>query len=107
MIINMTEHDIQNQIRVDCADIALLFRANVGSFKTSDGRFVSTGLPTGFPDLFGVRLSDGRAVFIEVKKPGGKIRPEQVKFIDRMCEYGFIAGIAYSVEDARKIILEV
>ena len=106
MIINMTEHDIQNQIRINCSDIAILFRANVGSFKTNDGRFISTGLPAGFPDLFGVRLSDGRAVFIEVKKPNGKIRPQQIKFINRMSGYGFIAGIAYSVEDAKKIILE-
>ena len=102
----MTEHDIQNQIRINCSDVAILFRANVGSFKTSDGRFISTGLPAGFPDLFGVRLSDGRAVFIEVKKPNGKIRPQQIKFINRMCGYGFISGIAYSVEDAKKIILE-
>ncbi len=102
----MTEHDIQNLIRAKCGDIAILFRANVGCFETKDGRFVSTGLPVGFPDLFGVRLSDGKAVFIEVKKPGGKIRPEQTRFIARMQGYGFIAGIAYSVGDARKIILE-
>ena len=102
----MTEHDIQNLIRAKCGDIAILFRANVGSWVTKDGRFVSTGLPVGFPDLFGVRISDGKAVFIEVKKPGGKVRPEQEKFVSRMREYGFIAGIAYSIEDARKLILE-
>lgn len=102
----MTEHDVQNLIRTQCGDIALLFRANVGSWVTKDDRFVTTGLPVGFPDLFGVRFSDGKAVFIEVKKPGGKIRPEQERFVLRMREYGFIAGIAYSVEDARKLIME-
>lgn len=84
----------------------MIFRANVGSWVTKDGRYVSTGLPNGFPDLFGVRLADGKAVFIEVKKPDGKIRPEQAQFIGQMRRYGFIAGVAYSVEDARKIILE-
>ena len=102
----MTEHDIQNLIRTELADRVILFRANVGSWQTKDGRFVSTGLPIGFPDLFGVRFSDGKAVFIEVKKPGGKVRPEQERFVLGMREYGFIAGIAYSVEDARKLILE-
>ena len=102
----MTEHDVQNLIRTQCGDIALLFRANVGSWVTKDGRFVTTGLPVGFPDLFGVRFSDGKAVFIEVKKPGGRVRPEQEKFISKMRGYGFLAGICYSVADAIKIISE-
>ena len=102
----MTEHDIQNLIRTELADRVLLFRANVGSWQTKDGRFVSTGLPVGFPDLFGVRLSDGRALFIEVKKPGGRVRPEQEKFISKMRDYGFLAGICYSVDAAEQITSE-
>lgn len=102
----MTEHDIQNSIRSETADIALLFRANVGQGFTKDGRFFSTGLPKGFSDLFGFRLSDGRAVFIEIKTAAGRVRPEQERFIGRMREYGALAGIARSVEDARRIILQ-
>lgn len=102
----MTERDIQNSIRNETADIAMLFRANVGQGFTKDGRFFSTGLPKGFSDLFGFRLSDGRAVFIEVKTATGRVRPEQEKFIECMREYGALAGIARSVEDARKIILQ-
>lgn len=98
------EHDIQNRIRNETADIALLFRANVGQGFTKGGRFFSTGLPKGFSDLFGFRLSDSRAVFIEVKTVTGRVRPEQEKFIGRMREYGALAGIARSVEDARRII---
>lgn len=100
------EHDIQNRIRNETADIAMLFRANVGQGFTKDGRFFSTGLPKGFSDLFGFRLSDSRAVFIEVKTATGRVRPEQEKFIGRMREYGALAGIARSVEDARRIILQ-
>lgn len=122
------EHSIQNDIRNSTADIAVLFRANVGSFTIIDGRkqdacavapkaahgcaaiegnrrHFDTGLPKGFSDLFGFRRSDGRAVFIEVKAPGGRVRSEQVKFIEKMREYGALAGVARSVEDARKIIL--
>lgn len=100
------EHEIQNSIRNETADIAMLFRANVGQGFTKDGRFFSTGLPKGFSDLFGFRLSDGRAVFIEVKSPTGKVRPEQRNFIEQMRSNGALAGIARSVEEARKIILE-
>lgn len=100
------EHDIQNSIRSGVSDIALIFRANVGQGFTMDGRKFSTGLPKGFSDLFGFRIPDGKAFFIEVKSPTGRIRPEQQNFIDRMRENGALAGIARSVEDARKIILE-
>ena len=102
----MTELDVQNLIRCGVSDIALIFRANVGQGFTMDGRKFSTGLPKGFSDLFGFRISDGKAFFIEVKSPTGKIRPEQQNFIDRMRQNGALAGIARSVEDARKIILE-
>ena len=101
----MTEHDIQNQIRSALSEYAIVFRVNVGSGKTSDGRFFTTGVPPGFPDLFGFRLSDCKIFFIEVKKPGGAMRPQQAHFINQMKSYGVIAGICYSVEDAKKLIL--
>ena len=98
------EHSIQNDIRNSTADIAMLFRANVGSGITYDGRHFDTGLPKGFSDLFGFRYSDGRIVFIEVKGPNGKPTKEQTRFLERMREYGALAGIARSVDDARRII---
>ncbi len=102
----MTEHDIQNLIRNNTTDIAVLFRANVGSGLTYDGRHFDTGLPKGFSDLFGFRKSDGKAVFIEVKAKNGKASREQIKFLAVMRSYGAAAGIAKSVEDAREIILQ-
>ena len=101
----MTEHDIQNLIRAETADIAVIFRANVGSGITYDGRYFDTGLPKGFSDLFGFRKSDGKAIFIEVKSAVGRPSKEQKNFIEKMNEYGALAGIARSVGDARKIIL--
>ncbi len=121
------EHSIQNDIRNNTTDIAVLFRANVGSFMVIDGhghdaravapkaahgraasegnmRHFDTGLPKGFSDLFGFRKSDGRAVFIEVKTPTGRIRPEQQNFINKMRLYGALAGVARNVQDARTII---
>ncbi len=102
----MTEHDIQNTIRAALSEHAIVFRVNVGSGKTADGRYFTTGVPPGFPDLFGFRLSDNQIFFIEVKKPGGSVRPQQIKFINQMRSYGAIAGICYSVDDALKLISE-
>ena len=65
---------------------------------------IATGLPKGFPDLFGYRKSDGRIIFIEVKTAKGRIRPEQVKFLEQVKKDGCLAGVARSVADARKII---
>lgn len=99
-----TEHDIQNAIRIALSPYAVVFRINVGVWITADGRRVSAGVPKGFSDLFGHRRSDGQAFYIEVKKPGGRVRPEQERFRKAMIASGAIAGIAYSVSDALKII---
>ena len=42
--------------------------------------------------------------WIEVKTATGKPTPEQIKFINRMRELGHRAGIARSVEDAKRIM---
>ena len=101
------EHSIQNQIRLALNPYAVIFRANVGSGYTADGRYFSTGLPVGFSDLFGFRKSDGKAVFIEVKTQTGRLSEAQKNFIEKMRELGAIAGVARSPEDAIKIIMEV
>lgn len=102
----MTEHDIQNLIRIELTARGFaVFRANVGKVKTADGRWFDTGLPKGFTDLFAVK--DGKAYFIECKTSGGRVRSKQREFIDVMRErFGCRAGVAYSVEDAVKIVEE-
>ena len=102
----MTEHDIQNEIRVAVSPYCVIFRANVGTAKTPDGRYFTTGLPQGFSDLFGVRRRDGKAIFIEVKKPGGRVSPAQANFIKVMQSLGAIAGICYSADEAVKLVTE-
>lgn len=76
----------------------VVFRANVGRWKTEDGRWVSTGLPVGFSDLFGFR-PDGRAFFCEVKSATGRLRPEQAQFLEIMLARGAVAVVARSAED--------
>lgn len=99
----MTEHEIQNAIRLELSKYGFcVFRANVGKVKMQDGRWFNTGLPNGFSDLFAIK--DGRVYFLEVKTPTGKVRPEQEQFIAVMRDkYGCAAGIVRSVDDALRV----
>jgi VRR-NUC domain. len=116
----MTEHDIQNLIRLEFSrnyPNSLLFRANIGqawigshvkhnpdgSLTIYDPRPFLTGLPNGFSDLFGV-LPGGRALFVEVKTDKGKPSEAQVNFLRHVSGVGALAGIARSFEDVTKII---
>ena len=98
------EHKLMNEIRLGIADECITFRANVGKGYTKDGRYFNTGLPAGFSDLFGVRISDGKAVFIEVKTKSGRVSGKQKAFIAAMKANNAVAGICRSVEDAKKLI---
>lgn len=95
---------LMNKIRVKLSEYGVCFRANVGKVRMMDGRYFDTGLPRGFSDLFGVKANDGKVFFVEVKTPTGKVRPEQLQFIDTMRALGALAGVARSVEDAVKIV---
>lgn len=100
----LSEHDVQNLIRMELAKRNIIcFRANVGKVRIADGRYFDTGLPKGFSDLFGFR-PDGQIFFIEVKNKIGRVRPEQVKFIERMRSSGALAGVARNIAEALEII---
>ena len=59
-----------------------------------------TGIPAGFPDLLGLEPVSGRAVFIEVKRPGGKPAPHQAMFLALLRSMGAVAFWADSVDSA-------
>lgn len=100
-----SEHAIQNEIQIALSKHKCsVFRANVGKIRLPDGRFFSTGLPSGFPDLFGFRWTDGKIFFIEVKNAKGKPRADQIVFHKMLQRHGIIHGVARSVEDALLIV---
>ncbi len=111
----MRETNIVQNIRLDIAKLGIYWRNNVGALKDTNGRLVKYGLCVGSSDLVGftpMRITQDMvgqtvAVFtaIEVKVPGKNPTPEQVNFITAIQKSGGIAGVARSVEDARKIIL--
>lgn len=96
-----SEHAIQNEIQLALSQHkCTVFRANVGKIRLPDGRFFSTGLPSGFPDLVGFRWTDGKIFFIEVKNAKGRLRPDQIVFHKMLASHNIIHGTARSVEDA-------
>ena len=105
MTIKGKEQFLQDSIRVALAEHGyVVFRANVGKVKTADGRWFDTGLPSGFPDLFGYKPENGKIYFIEVKTPQGKRRADQVRFANGLRNKNVIYGVARSAEEAVKIV---
>ena len=84
----LTEADITKQIR------SVLNRSRVYHYKSWQGPM---SYPKGIADIIGVY--HGRFLAIEVKKPGGRVSPDQKKFIDTINAEGGIAFVAYSVEE--------
>lgn len=99
----ISEKIIQDDIRTALSYTCVVFRANVGTFKQGN-RYINTGLPKGFPDLFGFRKSDGKLFFIEVKNATGRLSANQIQFGKDIANYDVLYGVARSVEDALKII---
>lgn len=100
----MTEHDVQNAIRMKLSELGYaVFRINTGKFKLTDGRWFDVGVPKGFSDL--VAVKDGKVYFLEVKTEKGKPSKEQLNFLAVMRDrYGCIAGIVRSPQEALELI---
>lgn len=56
----------------------------------------------GVPDILAWR--NGRSIAIEVKSPGGRLRPEQAQWLDRFQREGGTALVARSLEDVQKLL---
>lgn len=115
----MTEADIQRQIRIAISPYGTYFRANVGQawsgseyIQMENGLFIknprpfNTGLPKGFPDLFGFTLKDDIPVFtaIEVKTSTGQLRKDQKYILSFLQDKGAIVGVARSADEAINIL---
>ena len=95
---------LQNQIIVAlCQNGCVARNHTVGQFFTKYGSIVNIG-HHGESDITGHRISDGKAIYIEVKLPGEHPRPDQKKFLAAMASTGAIAGVAHSIEEALEIV---
>lgn len=94
-----SETNISAEIQLAASRIgARLWRNQTGKYELADGRWLSSGLCVGSPDLVGI-APDGRFLAIEVKKRGGRTSEAQIKFINMVCAMGGVSGICTSVED--------
>ena len=100
------ETKLQNEIIAAlCRNGCVARNHTVGQFYTKYGAIVHIG-QHGESDIFGHRIRDGKAIYIEVKLPGEHPRQDQEKFLKAMRTAGAIAGCAHSVEEALDIVNE-
>jgi hypothetical protein len=99
------ESNIMKSIMIALSDNGcVVFRNNIGSYKTEDGRFIRFGVGgNGGSDLIGW-TREGKFLAVETKSPTGKATAEQINFIEKVNASGGVAGIARSVEDALRLI---
>lgn len=123
----MSEHRIQNEIRLAISGKATLFRNNVaqawvgdvtelkdGSVLIRNARRLHAGLCEGSSDLIGWRsltitpemVGQIVAVFaaLEVKSKTGRATAGQKNFCQRVTEAGGFAGIVKSPDEAKKTL---
>lgn len=110
-----SEQSIQQDIRIALGhgDVRL-WRNNTGCLKDQQGRWVRFGLANGSSDLIGVRrmtitpemVGQEVGIFcaVEVKSATGRATTEQRNFLDCVRNFGGLAGVARSVDEATKII---
>lgn len=86
--------------------VAKVWRQNTGAGQLTRGSRASQFIRFGFkgsPDIHGY-MSDGRALYCEVKRPSGKLKPEQLTFLLEARRAGCVAFVARSVDDVIKNI---
>ena len=100
-----SERDVQAAILRRFATCAWLrlWRINVGTYLSQDGRRLVATAPVGFPDLSGI-LPRGRAFFIETKSQRGRTSPEQMAFLKMANARGALSCVARSVEDVEQVL---
>lgn len=87
--------------------------AKTSTWDPATGRekWVHAGLPVGSADLIGVLTIElagmklGRFFALEVKRPGGAVRPEQIAWCALVRRMGGFAAMVDSVEAARAALL--
>lgn len=98
-----SEAQILQECRIEASACgAIIWRNNTGKFQDKTGRWVQFGLCVGSSDLIGIYK--GRFLALEIKKPGGAVRPEQKQFIDMVNKAGGIGAIIYDADEIETLL---
>lgn len=95
-----TEADIQRAILAFLNLYGWAVKVPAGGAKR--GEYYVRLCPQGTPDILGVVSS--RMIGVEVKRPGGRLRPGQGETIDHINRCGGVAMVATSVEDVERAL---
>lgn len=103
----MNESMLVNEIIRAIYPHCFIMRDPCGLHFTPSGQKIYIG-PKGRADLSGNRRIDGRAVYIEVKKPEtvNNTTPEQEKFIAERRAEGALADVCCSVQEALNLVIK-
>ena len=115
MAASMSEHEIQQRIRLACGRGPVrLWRNNSGALVDQQGRLVRFGLCKGSSDLIGLRTLEitpdlvgqrlAQFVALEIKTARGVVSPEQRAFLALVEQLGGLAAICRSVEAAEQVL---
>lgn len=87
-------------------EVALLHIANEGSGSVVRGRMQKRqGVRAGVADLFlSVPRGSFSGLWIEMKKQGGRVRPEQREFLSQMQQLGYDCAVCHGADAAREKI---
>ena len=112
---SMSEHEIQQRIRLACGQGPVrLWRNTSGALADQQGRLVRFGLCKGSSDLIGLRSLEittdlvgqrlAQVVALEIKTTRGLVSPEQRAFLALVEQLGGVAAVCRSVEEAEQAL---
>jgi hypothetical protein len=71
------------------------------------GQALEPGIQKGYPDLFlAVPRGPHHGLFVELKVPGGRVRSEQMHWLERLAAHGYVCTVCYGAMDALVAICE-
>lgn len=74
--------------------------------KAEAGRLKAEGVKAGTPDICLPAANCGyHGLYIEMKKEGGKLQPNQKQRIERYNKRGYLAAVCYGWLEARNLII--
>lgn len=98
-----SEKTVTEDFLKNIPDNVILYRNNIGTFRTIDGRWIKTGLCNGSSDFIGYTktritadmIGQDIAIFtaVEIKTSEGRLSKQQKEFLERVEKNGGIAKI--------------
>lgn len=89
-------------------ELALLYAVPNGELRhpAVAKRLRAQGVKAGVPDLvLPVARNGYHGLYLELKRPGGRLSPEQRQWLEALAEQGYRATVAYGFEEARAVIM--